>query len=280
MTTHEPPASHTALRVAALRAAHQILDRPPVFEDPLALAIVGAETAAKAASEASSPSLRAFIAARSRFAEDELARAVGRGIRQYVVLGAGLDTFTYRNPHAALGLRVFEVDRPAPQEGKRARLRAAGIEIPAQTVFLAVDFERHSLADALPPVGFRAGEPAFFSWLGVVPYLTETAFLATMTYIAGLPPASGVVFDYVVTRHALSPWEQVALDALASRVAAAGEPFQLFFDPAVLAAQVRQLGFPHLEDLDAAEINSRYFRARADGLSIRGRAGRLLSARV
>ena len=277
---HEYGASRTAIRVAARRAAHQILDRPPVFEDPLALAIVGAEAAAKAASEASSPSLRAFMAARSRFAEDELARAIERGVRQYVVLGAGLDTFAYRNPHAALGLRVFEVDHPATQEWKRGRLRAAGIEIPAETVFVAVNFERQSLADALPSAGFRAGDPAFFSWLGVVPYLTEGAFLTTMSFIATLPPASGVVFDYAVARHALSPRERLALEALASRVAAAGEPFRLFFDPAALAAQVRQLGFRHLQDLDAAEINSRYFRDRADGLSIRGRAGHLLCARV
>jgi methyltransferase (TIGR00027 family) len=277
---HESGASRTALRVAARRAAHQILDRPPVFEDPLALAIVGAEAVEKAASEASSPSLRAFMAVRSRFAEDELARAVARGVRQYVVLGAGLDTFAYRNPHAALGLRVFEVDHPATGEWKRARLLSAGIAIPAETVFVAVNFERQSLADALPSAGFRAGEPAFFSWLGVVPYLTEAAFLATMSFIAGLPPATGVVFDYAVARHALSPREQLALDALASRVAAAGEPFHLFFDPAALAAQVRQLGFRHLEDLDPADLNSRYFRDRADGLSIRGRAGHLLSARV
>jgi methyltransferase (TIGR00027 family) len=174
----------------------------------------------------------------------------------------------------------FEVDHPATQQWKRGRLRSAGIEIPAETVFVAVNFERQSLADALPSAGFRAGEPAFFSWLGVVPYLTEGAFLATMSFIAGLPPASGVVFDYAVPKHALGPREQVALDALASRVAAAGEPFQLFFEPAALSAQVRRLGFRHLEDLDAAEINSRYFRGRADGLSIRGRAGRLLSARV
>ena len=277
---HEFGASRTALRVAARRAAHQILDRPPVFEDPLALAIAGAEAVEKAASETPSPSLRAFMAARSRFAEDELARAVARGVRQYVVLGAGLDTFAYRNPHAALGLRVFEVDHPATQEWKRARLLSAGIAIPAETVFVAVNFERQSLADALPSAGFRAGEPAFFSWLGVVPYLTEAAFLATMSFIAGLPPATGVVFDYAVARHALSPREQLALDALASRVAAAGEPFHLFFDPAALAAQVRQLGFRHLEDLDPADLNSRYFRDRADGLSIRGRAGHLLSARV
>jgi methyltransferase (TIGR00027 family) len=277
---HEDGASRTALRVAARRAAHQILDRPPVFDDPLALAIVGADAVEKEVSESSPPSLRAFLAARSRFAEDELARAVARGVRQYVVLGAGLDTFAYRNPHAALGLWVFEVDRPATQQWKRARLRAAGIGIPAPTVFVAVNFERQSLGDELLSTGFRAGEPAFFSWLGVVPYLTEAAFLATMSFIAGLPPASGVVFDYAVARHALSPREQLALDALARRVAAAGEPFQLFFDPAALAAQVRRLGFRHLEDLDAAAIDSRYFRGRADGLSIRGRLGRLLSARL
>lgn len=276
----ESTVSRTALRVAARRAAHQILDHPLVFEDPLALAIVGEEAARKAASETWSPSLRAFLVARSRFAEDELAHAVARGIRQYVVLGAGLDTFAYRNPHAALGLRVFEVDHPSTQEWKRDRLRSAGIEIPAETVFAAVDFGHQSLGDALPSAGFRAAEPAFFSWLGVVPYLTEDAFLATMAFIAGLPPASGVVFDYVRARSALSGRERLALDALASRVAAAGEPFQLFFEPAALAAQVRRLGFHHLEDLESAEINARYFRNRADGLSIRGSVGHLLSARI
>lgn len=158
---HENGASRTAIRVAARRAAHRILDRPPVFEDPLALAVVGAEAAAKAASETSPASLRAFLAARSRFAEDELARAVERGVRQYVVLGAGLDTLAYRNPHAALGLRVFEVDHPATQEWKRGRLRAAGIEIPGETVFVAVDFERQSLAEALPSAGFRLAAPAW-----------------------------------------------------------------------------------------------------------------------
>jgi methyltransferase (TIGR00027 family) len=171
------------------------------------------------------------MAVRSRYAEDSLALAVERGVRQYIVLGAGLDTFAYRNFYAEVGLRVLEVDHPATQAWKRGLLTAAGIPIPPQLAFAPIDFERQTLRDGLPSAGFDAAAPAFFSWLGVTPYLTREAFTATLQFVLSMPPGSGVAFDYAVVRSSLNPREQMAMDALSARVAAAGEPFQLFLDP-------------------------------------------------
>jgi methyltransferase (TIGR00027 family) len=270
--------SRTAQGVATRRAAHQFFDEPKVFDDPLAIAIAGRDTAAEHGSSFSR-ALRAFIAARSRYAEDQLTAAVQRGVRQYVVLGAGLDTFAYRNPLRSSGLHVFEVDHPATQAWKRARLREAGIEIPAEMTFTAFDFETQSLDDRLQQAGFRRTASAFFSWLGVTPYLSRPAFDATIKFIAGMPAGSGLAFDFAVERSLLSPLQQRSLDALAERVARAGEPFQLFFDPAVLRSDLEQIGFGGIEDLDGAQINARYFSGRSDGLSVSG-GGHLLSCRV
>src|SRR5271168_1087136 len=170
--------SRTARRVAIRRAAHQLLDHPRVLDDPLALRIIGLEAAEELRTNpkehhAFARAFRAFMAARSRYAEDELARAVAHGVRQYVVLGAGLDTFAYRNPHA--GLRVFEVDHPATQAWKREQLQAGEIAIPASLTFVPIDFERQTLAAGLDQAGFDTRAAAFFSWLGVTPYLTREA---------------------------------------------------------------------------------------------------------
>jgi len=252
-----------------------------VFSDPLAVAIAGSQADGELTTPQSaySRALRAFIAARSRFAEDHLASAVERGVRQYVVLGAGLDTFAYRNPLRSSGLHVFEVDHPATQEWKRARLTEAGIEIPKEMTFAAVNFETHSLDARLQEAGLRPTARAFFSWLGVTPYLSRPAFDATIQFIAGMPPGSGVAFDFAVEPALLSPVQQRALDALAQRVARAGEPFQLFFDPAALASDLARLGFGEIEDLNGDQINARYFSGRSDGLSVSG-GGHLLSAQV
>lgn len=189
----ETVASWTAMRVALRRAEHQVLDEPVVFEDPLSLRIIGPEAAAGirpgvvSRRQRLSPSFRAFMAARSRFAEDKLGEAVGEGVRQYVILGAGLDTFGYRNRYAGEGLRVFELDHPATQEWKRGQLAAAGIKVPAGTALVPADLERHTLEEALRPAGFRFDLPAFFSWLGVTPYLTQGAFEQTLGFVAGMP---------------------------------------------------------------------------------------------
>ncbi len=276
---HDAQPSRTAERVAMRRAAHQILDQPRVFDDPLAVAIAGVSEGPADAQQPFSRALRAFIAVRSRYAEDQLARAVERGVRQYVVLGAGLDTFAYRNPLRSAGLRVFEVDHPATQAWKRSRLREANIAIPDEMTFAAVDFETQSLDVRLQEAGFRATASAFFSWLGVTPYLSRPAFDSTVQFIAGLPSGSGIAFDFAVERSLLSPGQQRALDALAERVARAGEPFRLFFDPAALARDLARLGFCEIEDLDGGQINARYFARRSDSLAVAG-GGHLLSAQV
>jgi methyltransferase (TIGR00027 family) len=265
------------------RAAHQLFDEPKVFDDPLAIAIAGPDAAAGLEWPGAEPSflraLRAFIAARSRYAEDQLAAAVQRGVRQYVVLGAGLDTFAYRNPLRSSGLHVFEVDHPATQAWKRARLSEANIATPDQMTFAAVDFERQSIEDGLVRAGFRKQQPAFFSWLGVAVYLSRPAFDATIQFIASMPPGSGLVFDFAIERSLLSPIQQRALDALAERVARVGETFQLFFDPAALRSDLARLGFGSIEDLASEQINARYFAGRSDALAVTG-GGHLLSCQV
>ena len=244
--------SRTARRVAIRRAAHQLLDHPRVLDDPLALRIIGAEAAEELRSNpkehhAFSRAFRAFMAARSRYAEDELAGAVARGVRQYVVLGAGLDTFAYRNPHA--GLRVFEVDHPATQAWKREQLEAADIAIPVALTFVPVDFERQTLAEGLGQSGFDLSAAAFFSWLGVTPYLTRDACMSTLSLIATMPAGSGVVFDFAVDPALLNAGQRQALDALSERVARYGEPFQLFFDPEKLQDELKGMGFRRTEVL-------------------------------
>lgn len=275
--------SSTAQRVAIRRAAHQLLDQPRVLDDPLALRIIGSETAEELRSNpkehhAFSRAFRAFMAARSRYAEDELAQAVAHGVTQYVVLGAGLDTFACRNPHP--GLRVFEVDHPATQAWKREQLQAAGIPIPSSLIFVPIDFERQTLADGLQHSGFNASSAAFFSWLGVTPYLTREACMTTLSFIAKMPAGSGVVFDFAVDPSLLNPGQRQALDALSKRVAAAGEPFQLFFDPGKLRDELKSLGFHSTEFMQGKELNARYFKDRTDGLLVRGGLGHLMGAWV
>ncbi len=273
--------SHTALRVALRRAAHQMYDaRPLVLDDPVAVPILGqtyAEELRRTPVRGDRPfsvSLRAFLVARSRYAEDMLAAAIARGVTQYVLLGAGLDTFAYRNPYPEL--RVFEVDHPATQAWKRELLGKSGLPKPDNLIYAPVDFESEALGERLGAAGFDAGTPSLFAWLGVVPYLTLAAFRRTVHFLESQPQGSGVVLDYSQPRHALPPFEQLAHDSLASRVAQAGEPFQLFFTPDEMAAQLS--GFCSLEDLGSEEINARYFCNRSDALRVIGSAGRLLSA--
>ncbi|MGH9558671.1 MAG: class I SAM-dependent methyltransferase [Bryobacteraceae bacterium] len=275
----EDGASRTAFRVAMRRAAHQILDgHPKVLDDPIAVPIIGGADEVDPDRGPVSKHFRAFMTVRSRSAEDQLGRAVERGTDQYVVLGAGLETFAYRNPFP--NLRVFEVDHPATQAWKRKRLHAAAISIPENLTFVPVDFEKKSLDEELARAGFEMDRPSFFSWLAVVMYLTLEAATATLRFIASLPRGSGIVFDYGVARSSLNLLQRAALDALSRRVARAGEPFQLFFEPAELVSLLRGLGFTQMEDLGTEEINRRYFESRSDGLRVAGGVWRLMAAWV
>jgi methyltransferase (TIGR00027 family) len=275
--------SRTAFRVALRRAAHQVFDSPKVLDDPWAVPIVGAsisEIRADAARHQSrlARSFRAFMVARSRYAEDQLAASVARGVRQYLILGAGLDTSGYRGVSASENLRVFEVDHPQTQAWKKERLQAASIPLPANLRFVSVDFERQNLQAELDAAGFVATQPAFISWLGVVPYLTREAASHTFAFLGHFPEGSGVAFDYGVAPSSLPFLDRMAIRTLSRRVARAGEPFRLFFAPAELDEFLKEHGFRRIEQLSSKEINERYFRQRADGLAVVGSAGRIVSA--
>ena len=281
MDTNRP--SRTAHEVALYRAAHQLLDRPPVFDDPLALRMVGRAT--EAALRANPPrgsrsdgSIRAFIAVRSRYAEDQLTQAVARGVRQYVILGAGLDTFAYRNPHAAVGLRVFEIDHPATQAWKRQRLDEVGIEMPEWLSFASVNLVGDALIRGLHKTGFKADESAFFAMLGLVIFMPQPAVMQILNLVASLPNGSGIVFDYGVPDSSLDEKERSVREIAARNAAAMGEPFVTFLDPEKLEADLRQMGFKHIDDCGFTAINHRYFEDRSDALRLEPSGRRLVGA--
>jgi len=275
--------SRTARGAALQRAAHQLLEAPRVFDDPLALRIFGAEGVSWLGGNLdryrtpSSRGMRAFLVMRSRFAEDQLARAAAAGVDQYVVLGAGLDTFAYRNPRR--GLRVFEVDHPDTQAWKRARLREQSIEVPRSMAYAPVDFEKQSLAEGLKAAGFRADRPAFYSWLGVTIYLSREATMGTLQTIASGAPGSEVVFDFAPPPETLGETERRSHFASSARVALAGEPWIGYHNPDELAGQMRDSGFETAYYLGSSEMNERYFRGRTDGFRLYG-SGRMMAARV
>ena len=254
-------ASLTAVGAAGHRAAHQVIERGIVFSDPLALAILGQdadEAIALAKERPERRPLRLFIAMRSRFAEDSARRAIDEGVRQILVLGAGLDTFAYRLSPAA-DLSVFELDHPATQSDKRRRLAEAQIAEPQHVAYVAHDFEHGSMTAALEAGGLNPTKRTFVLWLGVTPYLTEDAVFATLGELARLPGGVEVAFDYANPPHAV---EEAATRnfhrEMAERVAASGEPFRCYFDTGELHARALSLGFADIEDLDRAALVGRY----------------------
>ncbi len=277
--------SRTALGAAAYRAAHQILDRPVVFADPLAIPILATDGAAALERQLDPEQaqtwrrMRAFIAARSRFTEEALDGAVRNGLGQFVVLGAGLDTFAYRNPYGPR-LAVFELDHPATQAFKRAQLAAAGIDVPPSLTFVPIDFERQSLLAALEAAGFRRENPALFSWLGVTMYLDRERVLATLAAVArGAAPGTEVIFDYVLPAASVDASIRPRYEALIERHAALGEPWRSFFEPHELDTALRRLGFVEVKDWDGAALNARYFSGRTDGLEV-GVTAHVIEARI
>ena len=263
--------SHTARGAAAYRALHQSLDGGAIFSDAFAdLNILDDQARIRRDEIAAQPSLRPmrlFIAARSRFSEDMLSARVLRGVRQIVVLGAGLDTFALRNPYASQGVRVFEVDYPATQSWKRRHLQQAGLAVPATLTFAPVDFERQSLAEGLAAAGFQPDRPAFFQWLGVVPYLSRDAIGVTLDFIAGVPDAE-VVFDYAEPFANYPAERRKNVMAIAAGAAARGEPWLSLFDPAEVSDMLRAKGFGLVEDLGLAELTERFYGDLKQGIVI------------
>lgn len=272
--------SRTAERVAEERAAHQLLDSPRILDDPLAVRLLSSDNREELQSHPErhdrspmSKPTRAIVVVRTRIAEDELAAS---GVEQYVVLGAGLDTFAYRNPHP--GVRVFEVDFPATQALKRERLNAAGIALPSNLTFVPCDFSRDRLSDAMAAAGFDRTRPAVVAWLGVVMYLEMTDVIETLRYLASLPGSSAVIFDYAQPPEVF-PWlQRVFYRKVLERLEQQGEPWKSFMQPAPLQAELIGLGFSSVEDLGGDEINARYLADRSDGLKARS-IGRIAIAR-
>ena len=258
MNPDEP--SRTALMIARQRAAHQLLDHGSILNDPFALKILceDEKDVLQFANKHPVASIgRLFTAARSRIAEDALSRAVEGGVRQIVILGAGLDTFALRNPHSALGIRIYEVDHPATQTWKLERLAEAEIALPPWLILVPVDFERDDVGEKLAAAGFQQNSPAFFTWLGVVPYLTQDAIGRTLDYIS-LIQNSEVVFDYVEPPEAFSEELRQIEKARAEQLEKIGERSDTRFEPAGIAAILRSHGFCSIEDIDFQEIASRF----------------------
>ena len=261
MNPNEP--SRTALMIARQRAAHQLLDQGAIFSDPFAIKILCEDEKDVLQFATAHPFAgigRLFTAARSRIAQDALSAAVERGIRQIVILGAGLDTFALRNPHGAPGIRIYEVDHPATQAWKIQRLAEARLALPPWLIFVPVDFERDDLAQELAGAGFQQNTPAFFTWLGVTPYLTQDAIGSTLDYIASVP-RSEVVFDYMEPAEAFSEELRQLENARDQQLKKMNERSVSRFDPAAMAAILRSHGFSRGEDIDFQKIVSRFGRA-------------------
>jgi methyltransferase (TIGR00027 family) len=260
MKPNEP--SRTAMLVARQRAAHQLLDHGAILRDPLAMKIVREDENSVLAFASAHPLAsigRLVTAARSRIAEDALSATLQKGVRQIVLLGAGLDTFALRNPHGAQ-IRIFEVDHPATQSWKLARLAEAQLALPPWLIFVPVDFERDDLGKKLAAAGFERKSPTFFTWLGVVPYLTDDAVGSTLDFMASIPN-SEVVFDYMEPPQAFSEEMKRIIAARTKQLEKMGERQASHFEPAEMAAILRAHEFSVIEDIDFEQIRSRFGHA-------------------
>src|SRR5215472_4733382 len=261
MKPNEP--SRTAQLIARQRAAHQVLDHGAILNDPFAMKILHEDEkdVLQFANEHPLASIgRLFTTARSRIAEDALSRAVERGIRQIVILGAGLDTFALRNPHGARQIRIYEVDHPATQAWKRQRLAEAQIALPPSLILVPVDFERDDVGEKLVAAGFQQNSPAFFTWLGVVPYLTQDAIGRTLDYMSSIQN-SEVVFDYVESPEAPSEELRQLETERTKQLEKFNDRGVSVSEPVGIEVILPSHGFCAIEDINFQEIASRFGRA-------------------
>jgi methyltransferase (TIGR00027 family) len=250
-----------AIGSAANRALHLLADgEPKILEDPFALPLSGFTEAQvlDMARSGALPSRSALGVLRTRYVEDRLQAARTRGVRQYVVLGAGLDTFALRNPAPSDGLIVYEVDDPHMQSWTRARLDGLGIAAPDCLRFAPCDFETDSLPTALESAGFARDQPALISWMAVTQFLTHEAVSATLRWAAGLPSGSEIVLTYVIPGAEASRMKE-RLSAVAIR-------FETFFTPDEMVSLLERSGFQSVERLTPEEADNLYFTDRSDGL--------------
>ena len=261
--------SRTALATAYLRAAHQLLDAAPrILDDPVAVRLLGEEAGPQIHERAeryqshAAAALRSHVVLRSRFTEDRLADAVRRGVRQYVILGAGFDTFAFRQPAWAKSLKIVEVDHLDTQSVKRSFLARAGLADAENMRFAPVDFERESLLEGLRRHHVSLEELTFFSWLGVTMYLHEAAVDLALRSMAAYPPGSEVVLTFKQPPTQTAGKAAAVARQLADQVASVGEPFVSFFEPAAMKAKLLAVGFRKVEFLDLETAGARYFASR------------------
>jgi methyltransferase (TIGR00027 family) len=271
-------ASRTAAAAAATRAEHHLYAASPIFEDTFAIEF--ADPLWRSIVEAKPLKWFVFdvlmrlmspvggqIVARSRYAEDQLAQAIAAGTRQYVIVGAGFDSFALRRRDLQSILRVYELDHPDTQAAKVERVQALDADLPDNLEFVAIDFEREGVAEALKRSRFEQDSPAFFSWLGTTPYLTNSATLDTLASIVRIgAPGSEVVFDYLVPDEVLSSSDRRVVAKLKRFTARRGEPLVGELHPAELEKVLASIGLELVENLSGPEQEKRYFANRDDGL--------------
>lgn len=265
-------ASQTALTAAAARAAHLIVDQPPwIFIDTLAMALLGdqgpglVEYHRAHGTHVVLAGARGQVTCRSRYAEGALAAAIARGVRQYLILGAGLDSFSYRSDLARM-VRVFEVDHPDSQESKCARLSAARIAVPDNVAYVPFDFEQESLTEALTGTAFDPALPAFVSWLGVTMYLTESALAGTFAEIGRLAPGTEIVADYMLPADMRDVDGSAYADQVAPVAAERGEPWLTFLAPAQMSDLLARGGWAPLRHVRQHEVGDAGTWQRSDSL--------------
>ncbi|HEX5436682.1 MAG TPA: class I SAM-dependent methyltransferase [Gemmatimonadaceae bacterium] len=267
---HAVAPDNTAVRTALWRALHVQADSPPhIFEDEVGLELAAPEDGWRDRPDMSAFTrpFRASILARARFVEDLVAEQAARGVGQYVILGAGLDTFAQRRPELASRLMVFEIDQPGPQEWKRKRLIEVGRGIPSFLRLVPVDFEAgDAWWERLQAAGFDAERPAVVASTGVSMYLTREAIAATLRQIAALAPGSTLVMSFMLPIELLDPAVRPGVERAAEGARASGTPFVSFFTPAEMLALARDAGFAKAEHVSAAMLAQRYFAGRTDGL--------------
>ncbi len=273
----------TAVRVALWRAMHvQVDPTPHVFEDAIGLRLAASEEGWRRRPDmdpqATSP-FRASIVARARFIEDLVAERAGRGVLQYVILGAGLDTFAQRRPAIASRVKVFEVDRPGPQAWKRQRLIELGFGIPQWLQLVPVDFEAgDTWWRRLAAAGFDAGQPAVVASTGVSMYLTKDAIAGTLRQVAVLAPGSTLAMTFLLPLELADPEVRPGLLQAEKGARASGTPFISFFTPTEMLTLARDAGFREVQHVSAATLTERYFAGRTDGLRPPNNSEELLAA--
>jgi methyltransferase (TIGR00027 family) len=272
MSSEEMPApDSTAVRAALWRAMHLQVDPPPhVFEDDIGLELAAPPEGWRERQDMHpqwTRRIRAAIVARARFVEDLVAEQANRGLSQYVILGAGLDTFAQRKPDMASRLRVFEVDRPRPQEWKRQRLIALGYGVPSFLRLVPVDFEGgDQWWDRLVSAGFDASQPALVASTGVAMYLTKEATATTLRQIAALARGSTLAMTFILPIDLLEPEDRRMFEWAQKGAAASGTPFATVFAPAAMLELARGAGFEQVRHVPGASLGERYFSGRTDGL--------------